>query len=477
MEAVTGTLHTPHRLLETDSMNPRIACARSVAVPLLAALSLFAVAVERSSAAEKSWQAGFARVAITPTEPMFASGYGGRSKPSSGKIHDLYVRAAALTDPAGHSVVFVSLDLIGVPKAFADYVAAHCRKKYGLARADVMLCCSHTHCGPALDDKLSHMLALKDSDWAAIRHNQKRLNANVLGAIDAAFSSRKPAALAAGNGTAGFAVNRRPPIGKGPTDHDVPVLRITSPDGKTVRGLIYGYACHNTVLNFFKWCGDYAGFASLDLEAAYPKSVALFFSGCGADQNPLPRRKVELAQKYGRMLSAAVRKVAGGTMTPNRGNIRTAFRNIDLAFDDVPPKAAWERELKTGNRYQKARARLLLDEIAARGSLPKSHPYPVQVWNLGDRITWVALGGEVVVDYSLRLKRELGRQNTWVAGYANHVMAYIPSERVLKEGGYEGGRSMLYYQLPAKWKPGLEDQIVAAVRALAAETGRPKSQR
>jgi hypothetical protein len=317
------------------------------------------------------------------------------------------------------------------------------------------------------------MLALKDADWAAIRKNQKRLNANVLKAIDAAFADRKPAALAAGNGTTGFAVNRRPPIGKGPTDHDVPVLRITSPDGKTVRGLIYGYACHNTVLSFFQWCGDYAGFASLDLEAKFPKSVALFFSGCGADQNPLPRRKVELAQKYGRMLSTAVRKVADGEMTPIRGNIKTAFRNIALAFDDIPPKAAWERELKTGNRYQKARARLLLDEIAANGSLKKTHPYPIQVWNLGGEITWVALGGEVVVDYSLRLKRELGKQTTWVAGYANHVMAYVPSERILKEGGYEGGRSMLYYQLPAHWKPGLENQIVETVRDLAAKSGRP----
>jgi len=443
-------------------------------------------------AAEKSWQAGFSRVVITPTEPMFASGYGGRMKPSSGKIHDLYVRVAALTDPAGHSVLVVSLDLIGVPKTFADHVAAHCKKKHGIERADVMLCSSHTHCGPALDDKLSHMLALKDSDWAAIRRNQKRLNANVLKAIDAAVADRKPALLAAGNGTTGFAVNRRPPIGQGPTDHDVPVLRITSPDGKTVRGLIYGYACHNTVLSFFHWCGDFAGFASLDLEAAYPKSVALFFSGCGADQNPLPRRKVELAQKYGRMLSTAVRKVAAldvrsdrlqpvkgpaeaghyKPLTPIRGNVKTAFRNIDLALDDIPPKAVWERELKSGNRYEKARARLLLDEIAAKGSLPKTHAYPVQVWNLGGKITWVALGGEVVVDYSLRLKRELGKQTTWVAGYANHVMAYIPSERILKEGGYEGDRSMLYYQLPAKWKPGLERRIVDAAKALARKTSR-----
>jgi hypothetical protein len=68
----------------------------------------------------------------------------------------------------------------------------------------------------------------------------------------------------------------------------------------------------------------------------------------------------------------------------------------------------------------------------------------------------------VVVDYSLRLKKELGP--LWVTGYANDVMAYIPSLRVLKEGGYEGATSMVYYGMPTVWSPRVEDLIVAAVR-------------
>ena len=417
-------------------------------------------------AAEKSWHAGFSRVVITPTEPMFASGYGGRNKPSSGKIHDLYVRVAAMQDPAGNKTAFIALDLIGISKPMSVGIAAYLKQKQGLKRADVMICCSHTHCGPALDGKLSHMLALKDKDWAAIRRNQKRLDANIRKAIDRAFADMQPAKLFVGNGKTTFAVNRRPPIGKGPVDHDVPVLKITKPDGKTVRGVIFGYACHNTVLSFYKWCGDYAGFAQLALEGRFSNAVALFYTGCGADQNPLPRRKVELAEKYGRMLADAVGKVVASKMQPVTGGIRTAYREIDLSFDKIPPKSHWERLLKEGSRYEQARAKLLLAEIAKNGSLAKTHTYPIQAWQLGKRVTLLAFGGEIVVDYSLRLKKELGHQTTWVAGYANHVMAYIPSERVLKEGGYEGGRSMIYYQLPAHWKPGLEDQIVKAAKAL-----------
>src|SRR5262249_35203995 len=108
--------------------------------------------------------------------------------------------------------------------------------------------------------------------------------------------------------------------------------------------------------------------------------------------------------------------------------------------------------------------RLLLHRIEKDGSLSGTYPYPVQTWRLGDDLTWVALGGEVVVDYSLRLKRELGRDATWVAGYTNDVMAYIPSLCVLKEGGYEGATAMIYYGQPTVWSPRVEESIVAAVR-------------
>ena len=78
----------------------------------------------------------------------------------------------------------------------------------------------------------------------------------------------------------------------------------------------------------------------------------------------------------------------------------------------------------------------------------------------------MTLGGEVVVDFSMRLKRELGREHTWVAAYTNDVMAYIPSLRVLKEGGYEGASAMIYYGLPTSWSPAVEETIVKGVHEL-----------
>jgi hypothetical protein len=114
---------------------------------------------------------------------------------------------------------------------------------------------------------------------------------------------------------------------------------------------------------------------------------------------------------------------------------------------------------------------LLLKQIAEKGELQKGYPhYPVQVWRLGDGVVWVALGGEVVVDYAIRLKKSLtGRRAVWVTGYANDVCAYIPSARVIKEGGYEGDSSQVYYGMPGKWSPKIEDAIVNKVEGFAKE--------
>ena len=421
-----------------------------------------------------AWLAGVSRVVITPPEFIWMSGYGGRSHAAEGKVHDLYARATVIRDAKGETVVFVATDLVGVPKVMATTVAAAAEKKHGLPRRSLMIACSHTHCGPALDDRLSYMLDMKDGDWKAVREYQVWLNQKVIEVVDAAIADLQPARLSTGKGVCRFAANRRTPKGIGPYDHDVPVLKIETLDGSKVRGLVFGYACHNTTLSFYQWCGDYSGFAQLYLEDRYPDAIAMFYTGGGADQNPLPRRKIELAQKYGRLLGVSVDEVLDKPMQTVSGHLAASFEEVPLEFNQLPTKAELESRLKSSSRYERARAKLLLSEWARDGSLPKTWPYPVQVWKLGKEINWVALGGELVVDYQIRLKQELGKNSTWVTGYANDVMAFIPSERVLEEGGYEGDTSMIVYQLPSKWKAGLEDQIVATVHRLAKQNATVK---
>jgi hypothetical protein len=429
--------------------------------------------------AQGSWKAGAARVDITPKVRMWMSGYGSRDKPAEGKLQDLWAKALVLEDPAGRRTVLVTLDLVGIDRDLSVAVCRALKEKYDLPRETVLLSVSHTHTGPVVGSNLGAMYDLDAKQQKHVADYARELHANLVKVVGDALGRLAPAELSWGIGRSTFAVNRRTnrPEGdvpvlraagrlKGPVDHDVPVLAVRGPMGK-LTAVVFGYACHATVLSFYQWSGDYPGFAQLELEKAHPGAVALFWAGCGADQNPLPRRTVGLAEHYGKRLAAAVEDVLGAPMTPVAGSLGAAYAEVDLPLADLPTREQIVKESLSKDPFVVRRAKLLLKRLQEKGSLRGSYPYPVQVWQVGPELTWVALGGEVVVDYVLRLKKELGAGKTWVTGYANDVMAYIPSLRVLKEGGYEGGGAMVYYGLPAVWAPRVEEIIVAVVREQA----------
>ncbi|HID22736.1 MAG TPA: hypothetical protein EYP14_10095 [Planctomycetaceae bacterium] len=325
------------------------------------------------------------------------------------------------------------------------------------------------------------MYFLDDDQWQRIDEYAERLKRRIVGVVRRAIDRLGPAEVAFGCGRATFAVNRRnnperdvprlreQGLLKGPVDHDVPVLAVRK-NGR-LRAVVFGYACHATVLSLMQWSGDYPGFAQMELDRAHPGAIALFWAGCGGDQNPLPRRTVELAQKYGRELAQAVDVSLKGSMQPLDGELRSIYEEIDLAFAELPTREQLQKDSQSQNRYIARRAQLLLERIDRAGRLSPTYPYPVQTWRLGSKVLMVILGGEVVVDYSLRLKHELGPGPVWVAGYANDVMAYIPSLRVLREGGYEGERSMIYYGQPTVWSEHVEEHIIRTVHRQAERLG------
>lgn len=443
---------------------------------------LFSMVLTVHAQEPKPWHAGVAKAVITPKQSMWMSGYASRNKPAEGKVHDLWAKALILEDANGKRCVLVTMDLIGIDRGLSDAICADLQKAHGLTRDQIMLSTSHTHCGPVVGHNLMTMYHLSEPEQKKVHDYAKDLHAAIVQLVGGAIKDLKPAQVTWNNGHTTFATNRRTnkeadvpklrELGqlKGPVDHDVPVLCVRDLAGK-VRAIAFGYACHATVLSFFEWCGDYPGFAQLELEKRYPGAVALFHAGCGGDQNPLPRRTVALAEAYGKQLAEAVDQVVKAPMKPLTPTIKTSYTRIDLPFGDLPTREKLVRDTMDKSPYIVSRAKMLLEEYEKTGSLKKTYPYPVQAWQLGDDLTWVALGGEVVVDYSVRLKKELGK--IWVTGYANDVMAYIPSLRVLKEGGYEGDSSMIYYGQPTAWGPRIEEMIVDAVHGEAAKV-RPK---
>lgn len=437
---------------------------RRFALAVLVLVATVFMPAAPARAAEQEFKAGVARKAITPSGPIWLSGYAARTRASEGVIHDLWAKALALEDPDGRRVVIVTMDLIGLPREVSTEVAARAKKQFGLERSQLLLCVSHTHSGPVVWPNLKTMYdLLTPAERECLEQYARRLTGDLVSLVGAAIGDLAPARLSAGHGSVGFAINRRPQ--KGPVDHDVPVLKIAAPDGK-LRAVLFGYACHNTTLggDLYRINGDYAGFAQIELEKALPGVTALYTILCGADQNPSPRGKVELAAQHGKTLADEVRRVLAGPLTPVRPPIRTAYEDVKLAFAPQP-RSTFEEEAKSKDRFRRHRADAMLAAFDA-GHPVRDVLLPVQVVRLGNGLALVALGGEVVVDYALRLKRELAGTNLLVVGYANDVMCYIPSQRVLREGGYEGGIAMIYYGLPGPFTDQVEETVLGACRRL-----------
>jgi hypothetical protein len=418
------------------------------------------------------WKAGMARVVITPEKPVWMAGYSAREKPADGMLHDLWAKALALEDAQGHRVLLITMDLIGIDRQFSEALSKRLMEAYGLKRSDIILSSSHTHSGPVINKNLKLIYPPFDSEMQKrLADNKQFVFEQILVAAGRAMNNMHPALVSRGVGIARFAVNRRENKAdevlyatqlKGPTDHSVQVLLITDPD-KHVKTVVFGYACHATCLDINKYSGDYPGYAQIELEKAYPGATAMFFAGCGADQNPIPRRSVPLTEQYGKELAAAVERVLEEPMRPLRSGLITQYNRIKLGFSDIPDDKQLDEIINSKEPdYIKRWAVEMKKRIAAGEKFPDGYAYyPVQTWQLGD-LSLAVLGGEVVSGYAIKLRSKLG-DDLMVMAYANDVMAYIPTEKVLEEGGYEGKSSMRVYDQPGYWAAGLEDKIVDEV--------------
>jgi hypothetical protein len=433
------------------------------------------IAGEVFAADSAVWQVGVARAKITPQQPLWMAGYAARDRAAEGTLHDLWVKVLALRAADGRRGVVVTSDLLGFPRAISERICSKLQTRFGLDRSEIMLTSSHTHCGPVLEDALWDIYPLDDAQRTMIREYSGQLETTVVATVEEALAGLKPATISLGESTCGFTANRRENSEadvvqarqqgrqtKGVSDHRVPVMLISDAEGRQ-RAVLFSYACHATTLSFNEWCGDYPGFAQILLENKHPGALAMFHAGCGADQNPMPRGSLEMCQRYGEMLAASVEKALAQPLREVEPTLRTAYGHVRLDYQ--PPSTEHLKAMAQTNDYRGRWSRRLLAELDSGRPLSTSYDFPVQVWKLGDQLTWIVLGGEVVTDYALRFEKEFG-PGAWITAYANDVMAYIPSERVREEGGYEAG-AFNVYGLPAEsWSPGIEGRIADTVKSL-----------
>jgi neutral ceramidase len=440
----------------------------------------FLMAFVSSTLLAQEFKAGVGRADITPNGPIRLAGYASRDKPSTGVYQHIFSKALALQDSTGAVTLIIAADTIGAPRSFNDKLAARLQEELKIPRERFVFACSHSHSTPVVDGGLTDMYGLQGEDAKTVAAYAVFFMQQSVEAAKAALKDLETATLSFGRSEAFFAGNRRQfglnGVGfgynpNGLVDRDVPVLRVARADG-SIKAVLFGYACHCTTLGPNYEVGpDWAGFAAQAIETTFPGSTALFITGCGADANPYPRGSMFYKNAHGLELAGAVSRALSEPMIPVTGSISAAFDRVDLPLGKLPDKSYYEAKLLEKPLPTKRYAQRFLDMLARGESLPQSYSAPVQVFRFGDAFTFIAMSGEVVADYSYRLKRELPGERLWNAGYCNDVFAYVPSMRILTEGGYEADANLIYYGLPTRFAPAIENTLVAKILELVKKTG------
>ena len=444
-----------------------------------------------ATGSDPGWQVGLARVRITPNRPVVLLGYSNREGPFESVAADIWAKAMALEDGAGNRAVIVTTDLVGIQAVIGEPVCKRIREKTGLDRSQIVLNASHNHTGPlvSLDPRLGgndgHP-ALSPADQEQTVAYTRQLQDQLVDVVLHALGNLEPARIAWGQGEVGFPFNRRTVLADrvimranpdAPVDRTVPVLRVDTPEGE-LKAILFGCACHNTTLtdahNLI--AGDYAGFAQTHIEQQHPSAQAMFISGCGADANPHPRGTMEQAKIHGRILGAEVCRVIEQPLDVVVGPLATEYAQVDL-----PLKRLSQAEIESYTTLpstEASMAKQMLKVLAQGKNLPISYAAPLAVWQFGDRLTLVALPAEPVADYVTLLRDALGPEKLWIAGYNNDCFGYLPSTRIVNEGGHEAiGITLWIWGKNLSTHIGffsrdVQEVVVRSVRELAERAGR-----
>ncbi len=427
-----------------------------------------------NSNAAQTLSAGTATRCITPTRPVFQSGYG-RDQKSSGVYQQIYARALVLEDEAHERVAILTAELLDFSESLVAAIKSGVKERLGLDESQVLLSASHTHCGPVVDDAISWLY--DEVDMAYVEW----LGQTCANAICDAAKTLRPVQAEFAVGRAAFGINRRRPDldgcpmlpnPNGRWDPDVAIVRLSEPGGPTA-ALLFSYACHATTMGGQLIGGDYPGHAQLCLEREFPGAAAMFLAGCFGDVRP---RMVNASGRFcagtlddvralGRELSLAVMAGLTGDTQDISGPLSYGMEVVSLPYQDVPTKEELA-EIAGGSDNKKAKwAQIVLDRNP--GALPTTRPSTVQSIGIGP-FRLVAFNDETCLGYQLAVKEALAPAPALVAAYCGSSRSYVPTADMLPEGGYEALTNIYVYGEPAALAPEAESILLAAARRLAA---------
>ncbi|WP_127585831.1 hypothetical protein [Paenibacillus koleovorans] len=445
-----------------------------------------------------------AKARITPEQPVFLAGFGGRKTKREGVLDDIYAKTALLQE-GNMTLLVVTLDALGGDRSFMTGIRAALKEAFGLNAEQILVNFSHTHFSMYLTGEeptgrrggysmgQDHWPERDlDVDYSEDIEYYRRLRDQLVALAAECYAKLEVGTLQAVQGTTAANISRRlttaegvgmRPNAKERIDRDLSVLQLTDRSGM-MRGLLFSFACHPTSMSANQISADFVGEACTRLEAMHPGCTALFLQGCAGDIKPSAgvngdsfRSLSEMEMREaGDTVAEEVNAVLASLPNPTQpaanrgGHWQAALRDVRL-FTERWGAAELEAIIADTQRNTAYRRRAASRALKAlqEGRVKREVPHIVQLWRFGEAATLVALEGEVPSDYALRIKSLFpDLAPVIVLGYSNGVSTYIPTERILREGGYEA-ESFILHGLRGPLVPENEALIVGTVALMKME--------
>ena len=203
-----------------------------------------------------------------------------------------------------------------------------------------------------------------------------------------------------------------------------------------------------------------------------PDSKAMFVQGCGGDAKVVHKNaetgklvfsaSPEQARQAGVKLAQAVlKRLDEGPKTLLLEPIACSLATGRLSFGKAWDRAEIERIAYNGSR--KAYLTWTARQYLALPIKNESLRYDVQLWRFGRQLTVFGMEGEICSPWGPMLRSMAGTEESMVVGYANTTETYIPDERIVREGGYEGFSSHRVYFQPGPFTEAINRQVKGIV--------------
>ncbi len=435
-------------------------------------------------------EVGVAKIDITPYGKIRLSGYlrtGKRIKESEGVEQQLWAKAIAFGSDAQGPSVLITVDLSAIQANMVAEVGDYIATKIKFNPQHLSICASHTHSGPDMGNSHSMYFnpTLPADQLARIAVYLDSLKLKLKIVAMEALNNRKPSLVSWGQGEVGFAMNRRVikngiwvghgKVPDGPVDHHLPMMKIAGEDG-TIKAIFVGYACHGTTLldDINKTHGDWIGDAQVAIEANHPGAIALVAQGCAGDADPDQRGTLAISKQHGQTIAKEVERLLGTPLVGLTAPPKVVVKKIQLPYDRVPDVKEFTEMSVDTTTAKGHNAEVFLERMVRGIPIDTALTYPMECWTFGNELTMLFLGGEVLADYSVRIRKEIPSGKLWINAYTNDVKAYIPSARSIKEGGYEVEGNMYYYDHPFRFSTRIEEIIMKAVHDIVPASGKYK---